>query len=344
MTIPPDASAQKSNSNSKLSFHEFKKLKEDERAKKIKAKKQKAVEEVKIQIGVMEEAGGHLKKVKGRTLPLMVPSNVTAGELLKAATAKHGRHFKQFNQLESYFLLYPDQTVVDTLPGSAEPFILNWYKEELGKPFSKLYFWLCSTRDMDNLNADSDSDSSEPGPSFLTNTGITVKESQERGVSQKPTYGTTSNDVDAKASHPARGNSTCPTCCRVFPLEEIEIHADLCADSWIDPVGELDNDGQIEEYLESEEPSRDKPVSEGSEHEGSMLQLKEVVKILQQNVDSDKKTRISIRRKSMFQDYIEARKKKWFNSRQPLKVTFIGEPAIDDGGPLREFFTGLLID
>lgn len=343
MTTPPDTSAQKSNSNSRLSFHEFKKLKEDERAKKIKAKKQKAVEEVKIQIGVMEEADGRLKKVKGRTLPLMVSTNVTAGELLKAATAKHGRHFKQFNQQESYFLLYPDQTVVHTLPGSAEPFILNRYKEELGKPFSKLYFWLCSTSDMNNLNADADSDSSEPGPSFLTNAGITMEESQERDVSKKPTYGTTSNDVDAKALHPARGNSTCPTCSRVFPLEEIEIHADLCADSWIDPVGELDNEGQIEEYLESEEPSRVKPASEGSEHEGNMLQLKEVVKTLQQNVDSGKKTRISIRRKSMFQDYIEARKKKWFNSRQPLKVTFIGEPAIDDGGPLREFFTGLLL-
>ena len=84
---------------------------------------------------------------------------------------------------------------------------------------------------MDNLNADSDSDSSEPGPSFLTNTGVTVEESQERGVSQKLTYGTTSNAVDAKAFHPARGNSTCPNCSRVFPLEEIEPHADLFADS-----------------------------------------------------------------------------------------------------------------
>ena len=43
-----------------------------------------------------------------------------------------------------------------------------------------------------------------------------------------------------------------------------------------------------------------------------MLQLKEVVKTLQQNVDSGK-TRISIKQKSMFQDFIE------FNSRQPLK-------------------------
>lgn len=95
-------------------------------------------------------------------------------------------------------------------------------------------------------------------------------------------------------------------------MEEIEIHADLCADCWIDPVGELYNDGQIEEYLKSGETSRDKPESESSEHEGNMLQLKEVVKTLQQNVDSGK-TRISIKQKSMFQDFIE------FNSRQPLK-------------------------
>lgn len=199
-----DTSTQKSNSNSRLSFHEFKKIKEDERAKKIKAKKQKTVKDVKIQIGVMEEADGCLKKVKGRTLPLMVPTNITAREILKAATTKHGRHFKQFNQQESYFLLYPDQTVVNTLPGSAEPFVLNQYKEELGKPFSKLYFWLCSTSDMENLNGDSDS--SEPGPSFLTSTpytGITVEEVEERGVSPKPNYGTSNTEVEAKASHPS---------------------------------------------------------------------------------------------------------------------------------------------
>ncbi|XP_044175527.1 G2/M phase-specific E3 ubiquitin-protein ligase-like [Acropora millepora] len=310
-------------------------MKEDERAKKIKAKKQKAVEEVKIQIGVMEEANGRLKKVKGRTLPLMVPANITAGELLKAATAKHGRHFKQFNPQESYFLLYPDQTVVSTLPGSSEPFVLNQYKEELGKPFSKLYFWLCSTSDMENLTGDSDSDSSEPGPSFLTVEGV-----EERGVSQKPNYGTSNSEVEAKACYPAGGHGTCPTCYRVFPLEEIEKHADLCADSCIDTVGELDS---YREDVELEEPYRVELASEGSEHEGDMSQnLKEDLKTLQQNVDSSKKTRISVRRKSMFQDYIEARKKKWFNSRQTLKVTFIGEPAIDDGGPLQEFFTEVL--
>ena len=97
----------------KLSFHEFKKLKEDQRTKKIEAnKKVKAIRDVKIQIRVMEELDGHLKRIKGRTLPLVVPSNVSAEALLKAAQDKHSRHFKQFDQHLDYALLYPDQTIV----------------------------------------------------------------------------------------------------------------------------------------------------------------------------------------------------------------------------------------
>ena len=128
---------------------------------------------------------------------------------------------------------------------------------------------------------ETDSDSSDPGPSFLTSTvytGITVEEEEERGVSQKPNYGTSNSEVEAKASHPAGGHGTCPTCYRAFPLEEIEKHADLCADSCIDPVGELDS---YREYVGSEEPYRVEPASAGSEYEGDMSQkLKEVLKTL----------------------------------------------------------------
>ena len=72
-------------------------------------------------------------------------------------------------------------------------------------------------------------------------TGITVEEVEKRDVSQKRNYGTSNSEVEAKASHPARGHGTCPTCYSVFPMEDIEKHADLCADSCIDPVGELDS-------------------------------------------------------------------------------------------------------
>lgn len=65
---------------------------------------------------------------------------------------------------------------MDIFFGSVEFFIFNWYKEEFGKFFFKLYFWLCSIRDMDNFNVDFDFDSSELGLFFFINMGIIVKE------------------------------------------------------------------------------------------------------------------------------------------------------------------------
>ena len=74
MTLLEGSTAKTTSTITKLSFHEFKKLKEDQRTKKIEAnKKVKAIRDVKIQIRVMEELDGHLKRIKGRTLPLVVP-------------------------------------------------------------------------------------------------------------------------------------------------------------------------------------------------------------------------------------------------------------------------------
>ena len=51
------------------------------------------------------------------------------------------------------------------------------------------------------------------------------------------------------------------------------------------------------------------------------------------------RNRVTIRRCLMFQDYMDTRKKKWFKPKAMLKV-YVGEPAVDDGGPKRGFFTG----
>ena len=42
-----------------------------------------------------------------------------------------------------YCLLYPDKTKAELLPGSEEPFTLQRYKEEIGKPYSKIVSYLC---------------------------------------------------------------------------------------------------------------------------------------------------------------------------------------------------------
>ena len=270
MTLLEGSTAKTTSTITKLSFHEFKKLKEDQRTKKIEAnKKVKAIRDVKIQIRVMEELDGHLKRIKGRTLPLVVPSNVSEEALLKAAQDKHSRHFKQFDQHLDYVLLYPDQTIVHTLPGSSVLFPLNKYKEELEKPFSKLCFWLCSTSDIQScidFLEDESEQSSEPGPSYISDTATTASEVKERDGSLRASNcqiktSPSTNRAVSKTSYPPRGNSNYPTCFKRFPLEEIEAHAYLCVDLWVDPVGELESDGE-QEFIGTEELSCDEHASD----------------------------------------------------------------------------------
>ena len=80
-------------------------------------------------------------------------------------------------------------------------------------------------------------------------------------------------------------------------------------------------------------------IDDGS---GKLEKIKEVVSNLRQYVDMENINRISIRRRYAYQDYLAAvarqKKRRRFNQNGMLKVTFIGEPAVDDGGPRREFF------
>ena len=53
--------------------------------------------------------------------------------------------------------------------------------------------------------------------------------------------------------------------------------------------------------------------------------------------------RLHVRRKTIWKDYVDYRKKKWVNKNSSLTLVFAGEPAVDDGGPRREFFAGMCI-
>ena len=48
---------------------------------------------------------------------------------------------------------------------------------------------------------------------------------------------------------------------------------------------------------------------------------------------------IHVRRNHIWNDALRSLAKASFNPLMPVRVTFIGEPAIDEGGPRREFFT-----
>ena len=137
----------------------------------------------------------------------------------------------------------------------------------------------------------------------------------------------------------------CPLCLSHFTANEIAAHADECADRF-DPVGIVsdddDNDNDVENIIgilvlsgEPKNTSVDPTIEE----------IKEVISSkLCPNVNKDNTNRVSIRRKYAFQDYVDVRKnpRRQFKENATLKVIFIGEPAVDDGGPRREFFTGIV--
>ncbi|KAK3744931.1 hypothetical protein QZH41_007778 [Actinostola sp. cb2023] len=119
-------------------------------------------------------------------------------------------------------------SVVNYLPGSISPFTLQQYRDDLLKPYYKLYFWLCEKEEYENTAPDDQS--------------CTDLESIKNAV----------NNIRAVLGNISVTN------------------------------------------------------------------------------------RVAVRRSTCFQ---AARQKKWFKAKAQLKVIFIGESAIDDGGPCREFLS-----
>ncbi len=117
-----------------ISFDEYRKRKEDDRSSRFKpsktnvggSKKAKVqVQEAKVQVGLVCESDqdGKLKKIKGRTIPVLL--NEDADALLRKSIEKHARHYKQFDKDDEYLILYQDMTVIKHLPGCDTPFTVG---------------------------------------------------------------------------------------------------------------------------------------------------------------------------------------------------------------------------
>ena len=165
-----------------MTYEEFRKRKESSRVttlpstsskpKKSKSRKANSTEKVKIQVGIKEfsELDSTLKVLKGRALPIAVDPCINANGLLQEALTKHSKHFRSFNgNINKYVLLYPDNTVVNLLPGSSQFFSLKDYKEDLGKPYSKMALHLCKLECVQKSEAESKSDDDLDGPEEYNN-------------------------------------------------------------------------------------------------------------------------------------------------------------------------------
>ena len=134
------------------------------------------------------------------------------------------------------------------------------------------------------------------------------------------------------------GTVTCPTCHIKFALAEIEQHADQCCEinsseaslygSWVLDSIDLTND------------MPDEDMFEGEVKINTTESPKELIETIVNNI-SHKTQLVSIRSKFIWEDYVNCREKWWFKTDAWLHVNFIGEEAVDGGGPRRQFFTGM---
>ena len=135
----------------------------------------------------------------------------------------------------------------------------------------------------------------------------------------------------------------CPTCNSMFSLEDIELHADLCCERNM-PIEERTYSNRMLEMQGNSEtgnPEREIAIAEEDLVE-SPCDIEAILKNIVNRVDK-KTVRIDVRRKYLWDDYVEAQKRPWVKKECSLKIVFLGEPAVDDGGPKREFFTGTCV-
>ena len=74
-----------------------------------------------------------------------VPSSTSRDDILTKAITKHANNDKNLIRGDSrYTLLYPDGTEVKALPGSSDCFILQKYKDEIGKSYSRMTLYIAT--------------------------------------------------------------------------------------------------------------------------------------------------------------------------------------------------------
>ena len=338
-----------------MTLSDFHRSREEARKKTFSyksAKKPKTDEQdVTIQVGVM--SGSDLKAKKGCNLPIKVSNNITAEALLAVAVEKHRRFNKDLVKRDfAYKLLYPDKSIVVTLPGVKEAFTLGRYKEELGKPYSRIIFYICDLKDysaekIKMLQAtieDEDEDVDEDGNSDVS---FIKEENNVQAIFVKdknnfPTTSCTTLHLEPEPGKIQEEKVQCPTCNAFFRCSDIATHADSCAESHSNEVfDQFYDDDVFQSIMHENNPKVNNTEQCPQSDEPSVA---DIVTNISKRISHASTSRINVRRGRLFDDYVETRTKfPWFNTSVQIKVTFMGEPAVDTGGPRREFLSGIYI-
>lgn len=188
-----------------------------------------------------------------------------------------------------------------------------------------------------------DTNQSDVSPDTKLPSCILSCSSQEEGPTGIPSQSHMRTDTNLPTSIPSTSSQEeCPICHLFFDKNSLNEHANMCADRIsMTAYDELMSSVSDEEPLYSATDAQE--FNDPTEFQTVEVTVKDAIKSLCVNIDEDlKENRIDVRRKSAWKDFCAIRNRRKFSLNAKLKIRFIGEAAIDTGGPLREFFSGLL--
>ncbi|XP_038131559.1 uncharacterized protein LOC119776962 [Cyprinodon tularosa] len=287
--------------------------------------------QVQINIGIMVPIGTDLKPLRGKTIPLFVDPDVGAKEILQKGVQKM-RTFNKDIQEGPYVLLYPDCSEVINVPGSERPFKLSEYKKELGRPYSRITFFICLETHLKGAVDDtSDSDSeiifmSRSTSEFCKADTVVYEPQNQSTPKEKP-----ADDGDAQGHLSTIQPGQNPS----------ETNPDKsCYSKYTDlysPCVEEEDEEFVADTMENVQDT----VTEVH------TTLPEIVANLSLSIDHKRVSRFNISRADVWEGAVRGFKRSTYSESCDMLVRFtddagVYEEGIDTGGPRREFLSLLM--
>ncbi|KAK3736371.1 hypothetical protein QZH41_006146 [Actinostola sp. cb2023] len=287
-----------------------------------------------------EDEEGELVKARGSRLPLKVGKELNAKQVLDAAVKKHSDHDQFFSEDDNYVLIYPDQKIVEKVPGTNEEFAVANYKKELAKPYSKCDLYICKASAFFTEAEGSVNDETADETKAKTQTKIPFKVSKVVDVHGSVSDEESDHELDHsvfEAINGQDGRVVCPTCLISFQINEIEEHADMCCDqqrtseelTYNDLMSTLHVNTSSQNVMcdqsNGDNAADEQPTCSAAEVPNPP-DIKDILKGISNHVDK-KIFRIHVRRKFLWEDFLESRKRPWVKPCHTIKIDSVKTEA-----------------
>lgn len=283
------------------------------------------------------------KPKRGKRLALRVAVTDPYVTILENAVQKWKDYHSDCYKEQEYMLAYADGKTAEFMPGTTDLFNLAMYKENVGKDYKRLVFYLCTVED--NLISNGWDAPIEPEP--LAKVGRMDSGEFTESVGLQPLQGdrflqdivsryADEFEFSSEASCATGSSAGVSTATIVLPADN-----GIFASSPRAAENGTQNNNQV--LWSSEQSSSSAP----EQAPVSLVEMERELTYSQRmfnlgsafHGDDDDAVILAVRRRRIWADTYQKCKRLFVDGIKPIQVRFIGEEAVDTGGPIKELFS-----